>query len=178
MPLHLPLLCQYSATTHWPSASCPRGGDQRWTGVSVGVRHRFVTRLGLMVFWSHQSALISHERPYQFIDTCSPGDMPRTLLIPMPVFAGPSLKNHRDELFCVRANHLFTVLTSCGPTRCNSRIQGAVARVLDIGFQNATWMACSACCGNSRLPRVCIQHDACMSDMIFLLATPGSTAVT
>ena len=28
------------------------------------------------------------------------------------------------------------------------------------------------------LPRVCIQHDACMSDMIFLLATPGSTAVT
>ena len=41
-----------------------------------------------------------------------------------------------------------------------------------------SWMACSACCGNSRLPRVCIQHDACMSDMIFLLATPGSTAVT
>ena len=57
--------------------------------------------------------------------------------------------------------------------------QRAVARVFDIGSHNAfSWMACSACCGNSRLPRVCIQHDACMSDMIFLLATPGSTAVT
>ena len=58
--------------------------------------------------------------------------------------------------------------------------QRAVARVFDIGSHNAfSWPAgCSACCGISRLPRVCIQHDACMSDMIFLLATPGSTAVT
>ena len=67
-------------------------------------------------------------------------DVPRTLF-PMPVFAGPSLKNHRDELFCVRANHLFTVLTSYGPMRCNSRIQNAVARVFDIGFQLCVFIA-------------------------------------
>ena len=65
------------------------------------------------------------------------------------------------------------------PTMRTPQSQRAVARVFDIGSHNAfSWMACSACCGNSRLPRVCIQRDACMSDMIFLLATPGSTAVT
>ena len=66
------------------------------------------------------------------------------------------------------------------PTMRTPQSQRAVARVFDIGSHNAfSWPAgCSACCGISRLPRVCIQHDACMSDMIFLLATPGSTAVT